>query len=44
MSNKLISFDITNHLDSEEAIAEYLAQVCADCNEDELRRALGHVA
>ena len=44
MSDKLIPFDITDHLDSEAAIAEYLSQVLADGDTDELRRALGHVA
>ncbi len=44
MSNELIPFDMADHLDSEEAIAEYLSQVLADGDTDELRRALGHVA
>jgi DNA-binding phage protein len=44
MPNELIPFDITDYLDSEEAIAEYLSQVLADGDADELRRALGHVA
>ena len=41
---KLIPFDLSAHLDSDEAIAEYLAQVLADGDSDELLRALGHVA
>jgi probable addiction module antidote protein len=43
-SSKLIPFDITVHLDSPEAIAEYLTQVLADGDTDELLRALGHIA
>ncbi|HEU0228936.1 MAG TPA: addiction module antidote protein [Burkholderiaceae bacterium] len=42
--SKLIPFDMTAHLDSPEAIAEYLTQVLADCDADELLRALGHIA
>ncbi len=41
---KLKAFDITRHLDSEQAIAEYLSQVLADGDNDELIRALGHIA
>jgi probable addiction module antidote protein len=41
---KLISFDMANYLDSDEAIAEYLTQVLADGDSAELVRALGHVA
>jgi len=44
MSNRLIPFDITDYLDSEEAIAEYLSQVLADGDPDELQRALVYVA
>lgn len=44
VSHELIPFDITDYLDSEEAIADYLSQVIADGDADELRRALGHVA
>lgn len=44
VSNKLIPFDIADYLDSEEAIAEYLSQVLADGDANELRRALGHIA
>lgn len=41
---KLLPFDITEVLDSDEAISEYLSQVLADNDSDELVRALGHVA
>lgn len=41
---KLIPFDLSEHLDSDEAITEYLAQVLADGDPDELLRALGHIA
>ncbi len=41
---KLIAFDIAEHLDSPEAIAEYLTQVLADGDSDEFLRALGHIA
>ncbi|TAM88998.1 MAG: putative addiction module antidote protein [Candidimonas sp.] len=41
---KLIPFDMTAHLDSPEAIAEYLTQVLADGDADELLRALGYIA
>lgn len=44
MTNKLIPFDITDVLDSEAAIAEYLSQVLAEGDTDELLRAIGHVA
>ena len=44
MSNNLIPFEITDYLDSEEAIAEYLSQVLADGDPDELQRALVYVA
>ena len=37
-------FDITHHLDSEEAMAEYLSQVLEDGDSDELIRALDHIA
>jgi probable addiction module antidote protein len=37
-------FDITRHLDSEEAMAEYLSQVLEDGDSDELIRALDHIA
>jgi len=41
---KLIPFDIAEQLDSPEAIAEYLTQVLAEGDPDELLRALGHIA
>ena len=41
---KLKAFDITSHLNSEEAMAEYLSQVLEDGDNDELIRALGHIA
>ena len=41
---KLKAFDMTRHLDSEEAMAEYLSQVLEDGDNDELIRALGHIA
>lgn len=44
MALQLTTFDIVDNLDSEEAIAEYLSQVLADGDDDELLRALGHVA
>ena len=37
-------FDITEYLDSEEAIAEYLNQVLEDGDTDELIAAIGNVA
>lgn len=40
---KLKAFDITSHLDSEEAMAEYLSQVLEDGDNDELIQALGHI-
>lgn len=44
MAMKLHPFDMATHLDSPEAIAEYLDQVLADNDTDELIRALGHIA
>lgn len=41
---KLVAFDVADHLDSPEAIAEYLTQVLADGDAEEWLRALGHVA
>lgn len=43
-AQKLKAFDITRHLDCEEAMAEYLSQVLEDGDNDELIRALGHIA
>lgn len=44
MSAKLQPFDLADHLDSDEAIAEYLSQVLEDGDSDELIRALGYMA
>jgi probable addiction module antidote protein len=44
MTLKKIPFDIVSELDSDEVIAEYLAQVFADGDADEIIRALGYVA
>jgi probable addiction module antidote protein len=41
---ELTWFDMASFLDSPEAIAEYLTQVLADGEPDELLRALGHIA
>ena len=38
------TFDIANYLTSKELIAEYLSQVLADGDTDELLEALGHIA
>ena len=44
MALKTIAFDIVAELDSEAAVHEYLSQVFADGDNDEIMRALGHVA
>ena len=44
MTKKTLPFDMATHLDSPEAITEYLNQVLADGDIKELLRALGHVA
>ena len=44
MSEGLVSFDMAEYLESEEAIAEYLSQVLADGDNEEFLRALGYVA
>ena len=44
MNSELIPFDITEYLDSDEAIAEYLSQVLEDGNNEEFIRAIGYVA
>ncbi|KJK18376.1 addiction module antidote protein [Pseudomonas sp. NPDC087612] len=44
MSLSLTTFDMAALLDSDEAISEYLSQVLADGDHDELIRALGHIA
>lgn len=38
------SFDMTDYLQSKEAVAEYLSRVLQDGDTDELLRAIGHVA
>jgi len=43
-TNTLSDFDIADYLDSKEAIAEYLSQVLADGDVNELLVALGHIA
>ncbi|WP_426428317.1 addiction module antidote protein [Pseudomonas palmensis] len=44
MSVTLIPFDMAALLDSDEAIREYLSQVLAEGDSDELLRAIGYVA
>lgn len=44
MTHTLTTFDMAELLDSDEAINEYLSQVLADADSDELLRALGYVA
>lgn len=44
MTEKLIPFDMSDHLESEAAVAEYLSQVLTDGDSDELIRAVGHIA
>ncbi|MFJ1337658.1 addiction module antidote protein [Pseudomonas caricapapayae] len=44
MSLTLSTFDMATLLDSDEAISEYLSQVLADGDHEELIRALGYVA
>jgi len=41
---ELTTFDITQYLDSKEAIAEYLSQVLQDGDNQELIRAIGYIA
>lgn len=41
---ELAPFDMAQVLDSPDAVAEYLSQVLADGEPDELLRALGHIA
>ena len=41
---KLTTFDLAEHLDSPQMIAEYLTQVLDDGDPEELLRALGHIA
>ena len=42
--DKLTTFDVSQYLDSKEMIAEYLSQVLADGNMDELLDAIGNIA
>jgi len=42
--NKLTNFDISQYLDSEEIIAEYLTQVLNDGNNEEFLEAIGYIA
>jgi len=44
MAIKTIPFEMTDLLASEEAVAEYLSQVFADGDSNEIIRALGYVA
>ena len=44
MTEKLLPFDMARYLGSDEAIAEYLTQVLADGDTDELLSAIGHIA
>ena len=44
MAEKLLPFDMARYLGSDEAIAEYLTQVLADGDSDELLSAIGHIA
>ena len=43
MSN-LTTFDVSQYLDSKEMIAEYLSQILADGDTDELLEAIGNIA
>lgn len=40
----LPEFDMSNYLDSDAAVAEYLTQVLSDADDSELAHALGHIA
>lgn len=42
--SKLITYDISEYLDSKEMIAEYLTQVLQEGNTDELLVAIGNIA
>jgi len=42
--SKLKTFDITDYLETDEMISEYLNQVLDDGDSDELIRALGYIA
>ena len=41
---QLTDFDIAQYLDDKDVIAEYLSQILADENMEELLSALGHIA
>ena len=41
---ELSNFDVAEYLDNKEIMAEYLSQVLADGDTDELLEALGHIA
>lgn len=43
MTHTLTLFDMAERLDREEAVSEYLSQVLADGDTDELIRTIGHV-
>jgi probable addiction module antidote protein len=42
-ADELPTFNMADHLDSDEAISEYLSQVMSDGDDNELAHALGHV-
>lgn len=44
MTQQLVPFDMARYLDSDMAIAEYLSQVLADGDTEELLAAIGHIA
>lgn len=44
MEKHLTPFEMSHYLDSDEAIAEYLSQVLADGDTDELIAAIGYIA
>lgn len=43
MSQELTNFEMAALLDSDEAISEYLSQVLADGDDEEICRAIDHV-
>ena len=44
MKEDLKPFDVSHYLESDEAIAEYLSAVLADGDNEEIIRAIGHIA
>ena len=44
MASKLVHFDMARYLKSDKAVAEYLSQVLANGDSDELIEAIGHIA